>query len=162
MVSIMSVMNRFEFNVRVVLGASVPTAMTPKIVAKSNGPGGLDALIYNSTADPIKRNTAMIAVGCSKFSMCLEARYGKRGTPASRYPPEKIFLGFGVVMISERARLASLIPRHDQLPPIRSDRSTRQTSTTYAHDAATKNDVYSSRSNTEMNGPWGGERNAPI
>ena len=68
----MSVVNWFEFNARVVLGVSVPTAMHPKIVAKSNGPGGLDALIYNSTADPIKRNTAMIAVGYSKFSTCLK------------------------------------------------------------------------------------------
>jgi len=152
-VSIMSVMNRFEFNAMAVVGASVPTAMHPKIVAKSNGPGGLDALIYSNTADPIKRNTAMIAVGYSKFSMYLEARYEKRGTPASRYPPEKIFLGSGVVMISERARLASLMPRHDQLPHIWSDRSTRQSSVTHAQEIATKNVVYSSRSNTEMNGP---------
>jgi len=72
-------------------------AMHPKIVAKSNGPGGWDALRYNNTADPIKRNTAMMAVG-----------------PASRYPPVKIFVGSGVVIISERAKLASLIPRHDQ------------------------------------------------
>ena len=47
----------------------LPIAMHPKIVAKSNGPGGRDALIYSSTADPIKRNTAMIAVGYSEFSV---------------------------------------------------------------------------------------------
>jgi hypothetical protein len=41
----------------------VPIAMHPKIVAKSNGPGGWDALIYNSTAVPMKRNTAIIAEG---------------------------------------------------------------------------------------------------
>ena len=70
----MSMVNRFEFNARGVVGASVPIAMHPKIVAKSNGPGGLDALIYNSTADPIKRNTAMTAVGCSEFSIYLGAR----------------------------------------------------------------------------------------
>ena len=46
--------------------------MHPKIVAKSNGPGGWDAFKYKSTADPIKRNTAMIAVGYGDFSVDLE------------------------------------------------------------------------------------------
>lgn len=118
MVITMSVMERIECNASVSVDASIPIAMHPKIVAKSNGPGGRDALIYNSTADPMKRNTAMIEVGCSKFSIYLEARHEKRDTPASRYPPVKIFLGSGVVMISERAKLASLIPRHDQLSPM--------------------------------------------
>ena len=33
---------------------------------------------------------------------------------------------------------------------------------THAHVAVIKNTRYTSRSNTEINGPWGGERNAPI
>ena len=109
--------DRFEsrFDSRTTASAFLPIAMHPKIVAKSNGPGGWAALIYNSTADPIKRNTAMIAVGYSEFSFYLEMRDEKRGTPASRYLPVKIFAGSGVVIISERAKLASLIPRHDQL-----------------------------------------------
>jgi hypothetical protein len=49
--------------------------MHPKIVAKSKGPGGLDALMYKRAADPIKRNTAMIEVGYSRFSIRLEARH---------------------------------------------------------------------------------------
>ena len=105
----------FEFSDTTTTSAFLPTAMHPKIVAKSNGPGGWDALIYNRTADPIKRNTAMIAVGYSEFSVYLEVRDEKRGTPGSRYPPVKILVGSGVVIISERAKLASLIPRHDQL-----------------------------------------------
>jgi len=149
----MSVRNIFEFITTVVVGVSVPIAIHPKIVAKSNGPGGLDALIYSRTADPIKRNTAMTAVGCSKFNVYREVRYEKRGTPASRYPPEKIFLGSGVVMISERAKLASLMPRHDQLSPLGQIVLPEQSSVTHAQDAATKNTVYSSRSNTDMNGP---------
>lgn len=72
-------------------------------------------MIYNSTADPIKRKTAIMAVGCSKLSIYLQVRYEKRNTPASRYPPVKIFTGCGVVIISERAKLANLRPRHDQL-----------------------------------------------
>ena len=92
--------------------------MHPKIVAKSNGPGGFDALIYNNTADPMKRNTAIMAVGYSKVSIYLGVQQEKENTPASRYPPVKIFVGTGVVIISERAKLASLIPRHDQLPPL--------------------------------------------
>ena len=60
---------RFELDDLNNLRGSLPIAMHPKIVAKSNGPGGRDALIYSSTADPIKRNTAMIAVGYSEFSV---------------------------------------------------------------------------------------------
>lgn len=107
--------DRLEFSDRTITSAVLPTAMHPKIVAKSSGPGGWDALIYNKTADPMKRNTAMIAVGCSEFSVYLGVRDEERGTPGSRYPPVKILAGSGVVIISERAKLASLIPRHDQL-----------------------------------------------
>lgn len=63
----------FEFTGRTTTGVSLPIPMHPKIVAKSNGPGGRDALIYSSTADPIKRNTAMMAEGYSQFSVYLEA-----------------------------------------------------------------------------------------
>lgn len=115
MVTVMSMMNKFEFDARFIWGAFVPIAINPKSVAKSNGPGGYDALMYNNTADPIKRNTAMIALGCSKVSIYVEVQHEKRDTPASRYPPVKIIAGTGVLIISERAKLASLTPRHDQL-----------------------------------------------
>jgi len=82
--------------------------------------------MYNSAADPIKRNTAIIAVGYSEFSIDSELQYKKRDTPASRYPPLKIVAGSGLVIISERAKLASLIPRHDQLQSFGLDHSTWQ------------------------------------
>lgn len=59
----MSIMDEFELDARISTKAFVPIAMHPKIVAKSKGPGGLDALIYNNTAVPIKRNIAIIAEG---------------------------------------------------------------------------------------------------
>ena len=70
--------------------------------------------------------------------------------------------GTGVVIISERAKLASLIPRHDQLSSSGSDRFIKQGSATHAHITVTKSTIYSSRSNTEINGPYGGERNATM
>lgn len=88
MVDIMSMMHGFELNARVTSGAFVPIAMHPKSVAKSNGPGGFDALMYSSTADPIKRNTAMIAVGWSKSQHLL---WGT--TRETRYPSFEISSG---------------------------------------------------------------------
>ena len=64
----MSMMNGFELDGRATSNACVPTATQPKSVANCIGPGGLETLMYNRTADPMKRNTAKIAVGYSKFS----------------------------------------------------------------------------------------------
>lgn len=147
--------------VEVTTGGSLPIAMHPKIVANSSGPGGWVAFKYKSTADPIKRNTAMIAVGYADFSVCLGSQERKRDTPASKYPPVKSTAGFGVVIISERARLASLSPRHDQLLFFESDNVTQQNSVTHAHARVAKKTIYTSRSNTETNGPWGGDRKQP-
>lgn len=70
--------------------------------------------------------------------------------------------GCGVVIISERAKLASLIPRHDQLPSFGLNDLIQRNSGTHAQDTTTKTIIYTSRSNTEMNGPIGGERNEPV
>ena len=139
--------------VEIITGGFIPIPMHPKIVAKRIGPGGWVAFTYKSTADPIKRNTAMIAVGWADFSIGLESQGGRGDTPASRYPPVKSTVGFGVVIISERARLASLIPRHDHLSFFESNDVTRQNSVTHAHDRVTKKTIYTSRSTTETNGP---------
>lgn len=80
--------DRFELNGRVASGGFIPIAMHPKIVAKSNGPGGVDALIYNSTADPIKRNTAIIAVGYPKNQHLLSSARRK-----TKYPSLEISSG---------------------------------------------------------------------
>lgn len=77
MVIVISMMNRFELSTRITHDAFIPIAIHPKIVAKSIGPGGKAALRYNNTAEPIKRNTAIIAVGYSKFSINLEVRHEK-------------------------------------------------------------------------------------
>jgi len=55
-----------------------------------------------------------------------------------------------------------LIPRHDQLPSFGLNDFTQDKSVTHAHDIVAKSTMYSSRSNTEMNGPCGGERNEPV
>jgi hypothetical protein len=65
-------------------------------------------------------------------------------------------------MISERAKLANLMPRHDQLLTLRQILAAVRNLVTHAHDTVTKSTMYNSRSNTEMNGPWGVERNAPV
>jgi len=54
------------------------------------------------------------------------------------------------------------MPRHDQLPSFGLNDFTQDNSVTHAHDTVTKSTMYSSRSNTEMNGPCGGERNEPV